>query len=56
MRQDDWRPIDTAPLNPYGKAWGPIVLVWCTANEQPHAGAELVISEDELRAMKGEKV
>ena len=37
MRQDDWRPIDTAPLNPYGKAWGPIVLVWCTANEQPVA-------------------
>ena len=37
MRSSDWQPIETAPLNPYGKAWGPTILVWCTASASPVA-------------------
>lgn len=37
MRSSDWMPIETAPLNPYGKAWGPTILVWCTAVPGPVA-------------------
>lgn len=35
MRQDDWQPMETAPLNPYGKPWGPRVLIWDKAGEGP---------------------
>lgn len=35
MRSDDWLPMETAPLNPYGKPWGPVILVWCDADERP---------------------
>lgn len=37
MRSSDWQPISTAPLNDYGKAWGPVILVWCTADGLPVA-------------------
>lgn len=37
MRSSDWQRIETAPLNPYGKPWGPVVLVWCTADNTPVA-------------------
>ena len=30
-----WQPMDTAPLNPYGEAFGPVVLIWCDADELP---------------------
>lgn len=48
MRSSDWRPIETAPLNPYGKAFGPTVLIWCAATPaepvacyyQPHGGPD----------------
>jgi len=29
----DWQPIETAPKNPAGQFTGPIILVWCTADE-----------------------
>lgn len=35
MRSSDWQPMETAPLNPYGKAYGPTVLIWCTATATP---------------------
>lgn len=25
----DWQPMETAPLNPYGKAFGPVVMICC---------------------------
>jgi len=37
MKSDDWQPMDTAPLNPYGKAYGPKVLIWDSASEEPVA-------------------
>lgn len=35
MRSNDWLPMDTAPLNPYGEAHGPVVLIWCDADNHP---------------------
>ena len=35
MRSDDWQPMETAPLNPYGKAFGPVVLIWCASDDHP---------------------
>lgn len=35
MKSDDWQPMETAPLNPYGKPWGPPVLIWDRATETP---------------------
>lgn len=35
MRSNDWQPMETAPLNPYGKALGPTILVWNTADNKP---------------------
>ena len=35
MKPTDWQPMETAPLNPYGKAYGPVILVWCGADNQP---------------------
>ena len=37
MKSSDWRPIKSAPLNDYGKAYGPVILVWCTADDNPVA-------------------
>jgi hypothetical protein len=37
MRSSDWQKMETAPLNPYGKAYGPIVLIWCRADDTPVA-------------------
>lgn len=37
MRSNDWQPMDTAPLNAYGKAAGPMVLIWCAAGPEPVA-------------------
>lgn len=37
MRSDDWQPMETAPLNPYGQAFGPLVLIWCAAGPEPVA-------------------
>lgn len=31
----DWRPIETAPKNPEGEFYGPVVLIWCTADNTP---------------------
>lgn len=30
-----WQPIETAPKNPAGTFVGPVVLVWCTADNLP---------------------
>ena len=38
MRSSDWLPIETAPLNPYGQADGPVILLWSTAGNDPVAG------------------
>lgn len=35
MKSTDWQPMDTAPLNPYGKPWGPSVLIWDKATRGP---------------------
>ena len=35
MRSTDWQPMETAPLNPYGKPWGPPVLIWDRATRTP---------------------
>lgn len=35
MRSSDWLPMKTAPLNPDGQAYGPVVLIWNRADEQP---------------------
>ncbi len=35
MRSDDWLPMETAPLNPYGKAYGPTIMIWCRADDLP---------------------
>lgn len=35
MRSSDWLPMSSAPLNPYGKAFGPVVLIWCAADNHP---------------------
>jgi hypothetical protein len=35
MRAPQWRPMGTAPLNAYGQAYGPTVLVWCEADNTP---------------------
>lgn len=35
MKSDDWQPMETAPLNPYGKPWGPPVLIWDSATGTP---------------------
>jgi hypothetical protein len=35
MRSDDWQSMETAPLNPYGETWGPVVLIWDAANNTP---------------------
>jgi len=35
MRSSDWQPMETAPLNPYGQAYGPTVLIWCRADATP---------------------
>lgn len=35
MKGSDWKPIDTAPLNPYGKRWGPVILIWDRATGTP---------------------
>lgn len=37
MRSDDWLSMETAPLNPYGKPWGPVVLIWDRATRMPIA-------------------
>lgn len=37
MKSSDWQPMETAPLNPYGKAFGPMVLIWCSADNWPVA-------------------
>jgi hypothetical protein len=31
----NWKPIETAPKNPEGKFWGPIILVFCSADNFP---------------------
>ena len=31
----EWQPIETAPLNPSGKRFGPTVLIWCSADSVP---------------------
>lgn len=35
MRSSDWLSMESAPRNPYGEAYGPIVLIWCDADEHP---------------------
>ena len=35
MKSSDWLPMESAPLNPYGKAFGPMVLIWCSAGNEP---------------------
>jgi len=35
MRSNDWLPIETAPRNPEGKFFGPVILVWCIADKLP---------------------
>ena len=35
MRSSDWLPMESAPVNPAGKAFGPVVLIWCDADEYP---------------------
>ena len=35
MNSSDWQPMNTAPMNPYGKAYGPTVLIWCRADNLP---------------------
>jgi hypothetical protein len=35
MNSNDWLDISTAPLNSYGKAFGPQILVWCSDTEMP---------------------
>jgi hypothetical protein len=35
MKSEDWQSMETAPLNPYGKPWGPIVLIWDRATQSP---------------------
>lgn len=37
MKSDDWRDMDSAPLNPYGKAYGPKVMIWDAAGDEPVA-------------------
>ena len=37
MKSSDWQPMETAPLNPYGKPWGPKVLIWDRATNAPVA-------------------
>lgn len=31
----DWQPMSSAPVNPAGEAYGPEVLIWCTADGLP---------------------
>ena len=35
MRSSDWQPMETAPLNPYGHAWGPTILIYCASDNLP---------------------
>lgn len=35
MKSNDWRGMDSAPLNPYGKPWGPPILIWDRATRTP---------------------
>ena len=35
MRSDDWQPMDTAPKNAYGEFYGPMIMVWCSADDRP---------------------
>ena len=35
MRSSDWKRMDCAPLNEYGKAFGPIVQIWCRGDNLP---------------------
>ena len=35
MKSSDWQPMETAPLNPYGQAFGPVILIWCDADNHP---------------------
>lgn len=35
MKSSDWQPMNTAPLNPYGKPWGPAILIWEKATGTP---------------------
>lgn len=35
MKSTDWQPMETAPLNPYGEAYGPVILVWCDGDNRP---------------------
>ena len=37
MRSSDWLPIASAPLNPYGQAYGPIVLLHTSDSDWPVA-------------------
>lgn len=37
MRSSDWLPIATAPLNPYGQAYGPIVMLHTSDSDWPVA-------------------
>jgi hypothetical protein len=37
MKSDDWQPMESAPLNPYGKARGPKVMIWDSAGNEPVA-------------------
>ena len=31
----EWQPIETAPRNPEGKFYGPVILVWNSADNMP---------------------
>ena len=35
MKSSDWMSMDTAPLNDYGKPWGPTIMIWDAATESP---------------------
>jgi hypothetical protein len=35
MRSNDWLSIETAPKNSAGRFYGPLVLIWDTATDQP---------------------
>ena len=39
MKSDDWLPMEAAPLNPYGRPWGPTVLIWDDATGTPVAAS-----------------
>ena len=28
----EWKPMKTAPKNPYGERWGPLILIFCGAD------------------------